>query len=97
MRLYAFMFMGNYDPEKHQAVFDKDNERTSIYTVRNFEEAKECVKKLFDEGYGALELCGAFSKEMADELAQLTNHEMAIGYMTHDPSMDPLFDSFFAG
>jgi len=96
MKLYAFMFMGNYKPE-HTATWDNEDMRTSIFTVGSFEEGKAVVEKIYKEGYGALELCGAFSKEMADAFAEITNHEMAIGYMTHDPALDGAFAKFFAG
>ena len=96
MKLYAFMFMGNYKPE-HTVVWDNEDMRTTIFTVGSFEEGKVVVEKIYKEGYGALELCGAFSKEMADAFAEITNHEMAIGYMTHDPALDGAFAKFFAG
>lgn len=96
MKLYAFMFMGNFRPE-HTATWDNPDMRTSIFTVGSFEEGKAVVEKLYQEGYGALELCGAFTKEMADAYAEMTNKEMAIGYMVHDPELDPAFEKFFAG
>ena len=96
MKLYAFIFMGDYLPE-HTATFEHAGMRTSIYTVGSFEEAKPLVERLYKDGYGALELCGAFSKEMADAFMEMTNGDMAIGYMTHNPALDPAFDRFFAG
>ena len=96
MKLYAFIFMGDYLPE-HTATFEHAGMRTSIYTVDSFEEAKPLVERLYKDGYGALELCGAFSKEMADAFMEMTNGDMAIGYMTHNPALDPAFDRFFAG
>ena len=95
MKLYAFIFMGDYLPE-HTATWDNAGQRTSIFTVGSFEEAKPLVEKLYKDGYGALELCGAFSKEMADEFMEMTNHEMAIGYVVHNPVLDPAFEKFFA-
>ena len=96
MKLYAFIFMGDYLPE-HTATFEHAGTRTSIYTVGSFEEAKPLVEKLYQDGYGALELCGAFTREMADTFMEMTNKEMAIGYMTHNPELDPAFAKFFAG
>lgn len=99
MKKFAFILMGPaYDPEKHQCCFHKEDSKASethIYTVRNFEEAKEKVVNLQKEGYGAIELCGAFGKEKAAELAELTNHQVAIGYVVHEPELDPLFVEFF--
>lgn len=95
MKLYAFIFMGEYLPE-HTATWDYAGQITSIYTVGSFEEAKPLVAELYKMGYGALELCGAFTKEMADEFMEMTEHNMAIGYVTHNPELDPAFDRFFA-
>lgn len=96
MKKFAFILMGpSYDPEKHQCCFQKEGSETHIYTVRNFEEAKDKVKNLYNDGYGAIELCGAFGKERAAELTELTNHEVAIGYIVHEPELDDLFVKFF--
>ncbi|MDD6435981.1 MAG: DUF6506 family protein [Clostridiales bacterium] len=96
MKLYAFIFMGEYAPE-HHVEWDYAGQRTSIFTVGSFEEAKPLVKKLYEDGYGCLELCGAFSREMCDELMEMTDRNMAIGAVTHNPVLDPAFDRFFAG
>lgn len=96
MKKFAFLLMGEgYDPEKHQCCFCKENSETHIYTVRNFDEAKERVLSLYRDGFGAIELCGAFGKEKADLLAELTNFEVAIGYVVHNPELDELFVRFF--
>lgn len=96
MKKFAFILMGpSYDPAQHQCCFNKENSETHIYTVRNFDEAKEKVAALYRDGYGAIELCGAFGKERAAELTELTNHEVAIGYVVHEPELDELFVKFF--
>lgn len=96
MKKFAFILMGPaYNPEKHQCCFQKENSETHIYTVRNFDEAREKVIALYKDGYGAIELCGAFGKERAEEFTELTNHEVAIGYVVHEPELDDLFKNFF--
>ena len=96
MKKFAFILMGaGYDPEKHQCCFEKENSETHIFTVRDFEEAKAKAVELYRSGYGAIELCGAFGKEKAELLAELTNFEVAIGYVVHEPAMDELFVQFF--
>ena len=60
--------------------------RDSICTVRSFEEAERTVLALQAEGFGAVELCGAFGPERAERLTRLTGGAMAIGYVTHDPA-----------
>ena len=72
-----------------------DDGVSHIRTVRNFDEAKATVKELKEQGVGAIEVCGAFGKEMADELVRLTDGEVALGYVVHDENLDPLFARFF--
>ena len=97
MRKYAFILMGNsYIPEKHQAEFNT-GVKTSIYTVRDQQEAREKVVELKDNGYGAIELCGACGRDFALELIGLTHGELPIGYCVNEPEQDALFRKFFKG
>ncbi len=95
MKKYCVMLMGEFDPEKDRAFFTREDLQTQIYCARNFREAKQKVRELQEEGYGSVELCGAFSREMALELMEITGHKMAIAYMVHEPILDDAFDSFF--
>lgn len=95
MKKYAFVLMGNYDPARHTAEFASENSLTRICTVRRPEEAERTVLALQAEGFGAVELCGAFGPGRAERLIQLTGGTMAIGYVTHDPAQDHLFRAFF--
>ncbi len=96
-RKFAFMMMGgDYNPEKHQDCFELDDLSSYIFTVRDFEEARQKVKWMQEQGFGAMELCGAFSEEQAKELMELSGHQIATGFMTHLPEHDPLFDQFFS-
>ncbi len=93
---YAFMLMGpGYNPELHNSHFETETRHTYIVTVRNFEEACLTVEKLVAMGVGALELCGAFNCELTQKLIDITEGEIAIGYVTHFPSEDEKFKNFF--
>ena len=93
---FAFILMGgHYNPSEHKAAFETEKQVTYIFTVQDYEEAKEKVKDLDGQGFGAVELCGAFGQEKAKELAQLTGNRIAIGYVVHDPEMDEAFLRFF--
>lgn len=95
---YAFLLMGeDFTPEKHQAHFETEKSHTYIFTVQDFEQAKETVLRLQKDGFGALELCGAFGEERCRELIELTGNKIAIGYSVHLPFQDSLFDAFFGG
>lgn len=93
---FAFLLMGaHYEPQTHQACFETEKQITYIFTVKDFDAAREKVKMLAEEGFGAIELCGAFGKEKTEELIRLTENKAAIGYVTHLPEQDPLFAAFF--
>ena len=85
----------HYDPQLHQAGFETGNQLTSIFTVRSFEEARKRVISCAEEGYGVIELCGAFGKERARELIDLTGGRVGIGFVEHLPEQDEIFGSFF--
>lgn len=93
---FAFLLMGaHYDPACHQADFETENRLTSIRTVQDYSEAKTAIHSLMEEGYGAIELCGAFGEEKAQELIRMTQGRVAIGFVTHFPEQDALFAAFF--
>lgn len=96
MKKYAFILLGpNYDPNKHQAEFKLKNNITSIFTVRNYEEAKQKALFCADNGYGVIELCGAFGKEKANEIIDLTENKLGVGFVIHLSNQDSLFSNFF--
>lgn len=93
---FAFILMGaDYVPERDRAVFEKPGCDTYAYTVRDFDEACALVVRLKEEGFGAMELCGAFGPERAAKITELTEGKVAVGYVVHDPKLDPLFMEFF--
>ncbi len=94
--IFAFILMGaQYDPAQHQAHFETEAKHTYIYTARHYDEAKARVQELAARGCGAIELCGAFGPDKAQELIELTGGTIAIGYVTHFPAQDGLFTAFF--
>lgn len=96
MKKFAFILMGpNYDPAIHTAEFNPGGSATFIYTVRNFEEAKARVLSCAADGFGVIELCGAFGEQKAREFIELTDGKVGIGFVEHLPEQDSIFDSFF--
>lgn len=93
---FAFILMGeHYDPQSHQACFDTGDQETWIFTVKNREEAKSLVQKLEQQGFGALEVCGAFGEAFTRELIELTGQRIPIGYITSFPFQAPQVEAFF--
>ena len=95
-RKLAFMFMGpKYDPEKHWVKFELETHDTYVFTARNFDEALDRAKRMAEDGFGALEVCSAFSKEQVRALIDATENKMVIGFVEHLPEQDDLFNTFF--
>ncbi len=93
---FAFLLMGgHYDPSLHQAQFETEKQVSYVYTVQNYEQAIKKVAELDEQGFGAIELCGAFGQEKAKELAEITGNRIAFGYVVHDAEMDELIQNFF--
>ena len=96
MKKFAYILMDPHnDPTINKAEFNTKSVNIYVYTVRNFEEAREKVVNLWQEGYGALELCGAFGRNRALELISLTKNEVAIGYVTNEPEQSKLIAKFW--
>ena len=53
-------------------------------------------KKLFIEGVDCIELCGAFGKAGAKTIIEVTENKIPIGYVTHLPEQDEIYDLTFA-
>lgn len=95
MRKFAFILMGKNYSKEHNTKFETGNSVTYVCTVNSFEDARNKVLELEKEGVGAIELCGAFGKEKADEIIKLTNNKIAVGYVVHNRQQDELFFNFF--
>lgn len=93
---FAMIIMGSeYDSIKHRTIFETESQVTYICTIKNWDMIKETLDYLIQEGVGAIELCGAFGKERADEIVKMTDEKIAVGYVIHDPKLDSLFENFF--
>ena len=52
-----------------------------IITVRSPEEAVKKARELADEGFGALEVCGAFGENLAREMYQAADRRLTVSYV----------------
>ena len=91
---YAFMIMGPYSSGKDDVRFSS-SEETRMIGVKDIEEACSAAVRLKNEGYTAIELCGAFGEAGARRIIEATGHEIAIGFVTHFPEDDALFQATF--
>ena len=98
MKRSALLLMGkSFIPERHMAEFDLHGQGNNccLYTVRDKQEARDKVLELKENGFGVIELCGAFGRDFALELIELTNGEVGIGYVVYEPEQHGLVERFF--
>ncbi len=78
---YAFLLMGSdFNPQRDRACFRAGGVDSYILTVRSPEEAVEAARKLAEEGFGALEVCGAFGEELARKMYQAAGGRLTVSY-----------------
>lgn len=79
-------------------------ERTSVRNgdslfvgVRNVDEACSEAQTMCRDGVDCIELCGAFGEEGARRVMDATERMVPVGYITHLPEMDEIYDRAFGG
>ena len=83
VKKWAMVIMNaGYDPEKDMARLDLEQVETHILTVRNPDEAVALAKRLGEEGFGAIEVCGAFVEELAKKMYEAAGCKVPVGYVT---------------
>lgn len=79
---WAMVIMNHgYDPERDHARLDTKDVEAHILTVRDAEEAIILAKRLSQEGFGAIEVCGAFGEKLAGEMYKATGCCIPVGYV----------------
>ncbi len=90
---FAFIIMGPFDPQEDRAGIKSD--RAQLIGVSNLEEACAVAKELLAQGVDCIELCGAFGPEGAKEIINATENKIPVGYVTHLPWQDDLYEQVF--
>lgn len=91
---FAFLILGNdFVPKNDSAFIHGDSAR--IIGVSSVDEACAQAKKLMDEGITCVELCGAFGPEGAKKVVDATQNRLPVGYVTHFPEQDEVFNKVF--
>ena len=76
-----FAFIANIagiTPETYSAAFETEEAYNLIAGVDGMDAAKEYVKKLADEGYDLINLCGDFDEEITEELRGIAGETVEI-------------------
>lgn len=69
VKKFAMMLMNPlFQPEQHNALFQTGGIENHIFIVRDEKEALAKVSGLIQNGFGVLEVCGAFSPDLVQTM-----------------------------
>lgn len=97
MKKFAMMLMNPlFEPETHKAVFQTGNVENHIVTVRNEKEALEKTQVLVLEGFGVLEVCGAFEEKLVQKMLDITAGKLCIGRVVYSPEQIETLENYWS-
>lgn len=91
---FAFIIMGDFNSEKDIAYINGG--KAQIVGVSSIKEACAAAEKLYKQGVGCIELCGAFGESGAKEIINSVENKIPAGYITHLPEQDELYKAVFS-
>lgn len=91
---FAFIIMGNFDPAVDKA--EIGGGKRQIVGVSDMNRALDAACRLVKQGVDCIELCGAFGEEGAREIIAVTENKVPVGYVTHLPMQDRLYEEVFS-
>ena len=92
---FAFIIMGDFENSMETACISGGEAR--IVGVSSLREAERAAAELQREGVGCIELCGAFGPEGARAVIRASGGGIPVGYVTHLPEQDDLYERVFPG
>ena len=91
---FAFLIMGEeFNHETDRACIHKGT--AQIIGVSSIDEACSEAEKLMNEGISCIELCGAFGPEGTKSVIKATDNRLPVGYITHLPEQDGIYEEVF--
>ena len=91
---FAFLILGPFCNQQDAASIHAG--AAQIVGVANLQEACAAAQRLCAEGVGCIELCGAFGPDGAKEIIRATGNKIPVGYVTHLPEQDTLYQQAFS-
>ena len=96
MKKYAMMLMNPlFQPEQHNALFQTGNIKNHILTVRDEKEALTKVSDLIRDGFGVLEVCGAFSPDLVQVMRKAAGSRLCIGAVAYRPEDEAALEQYW--
>ena len=90
---YAFiMNSGSLSPESYSKLYSERKNQYYFAAVHDMDMARELAKKLADEGYDFIDLCGDFDAEKAEEVRKAAGGKIQVGYAKYTEEDQDRFD-----
>lgn len=90
---FAFICMGAQEGTEEHAVLQGG--RMQIVSVYDIPQACAAARALCAEGVGCIELCGGFGPDGTRQVIEATGGKTIIGYVTHLPEQNDLYQAAF--
>ncbi len=85
---WAFIYCGigcSADLHHTELTYRDGNRNLHVYGVSSIDEGCALAKRLVDEGFLLLELCGGFGEEGCRKVIAATNNKVLVGYIAYLP------------
>lgn len=66
-----------------------------VFTVCSPEQAITLVRRLAKEGFGAIEVCGAFGEELAKNMHEAAAKKIPVGYIKYPSQQEEVIKNFW--
>ena len=76
--------------------FNLESEGYQVEVGYDGEQAVELAGQLAQQGFGAIEVCGAFGKELAERMFHATGERVSVGYVVCPQEQKELSDRFWS-
>lgn len=91
---FAYLVMGPFDSRTDRAAIHDG--MIQVIGVADVQDAIAVAKELQEEGISCIELCGAFGPENAKKIIDATGNTIPIGFATHLPEQEALYQATFS-
>lgn len=97
MKKYAMILLNpDFNPNIHKTCWVISGIEHHLLSVRSEQEAIEKAKDLADNGFGAIEVCGAFGEELARKMYDAVQHRLTVGYVVCSPDQEQALEQFWS-
>ncbi len=93
---FAYVLMSSPAENGNRVVItESPNMLQIVARASGVENACTLAKQLYEEGFGVIELCGAFGADGAQTIKNFAGEGLGVAYVTRLPGQDDLFNAFF--